>query len=172
MRSLLRGFLCRAIHRIRNNRIQLWGAKGVDDEEEYDDGGDYADNDDVVESVFIKPHGGITSVPTWCALLLSLVCSCVRRWIYVAGWEVIGLYPGRGFSGVMRKVPRLTVDGIVRRDDEVLLVQRAFDPFKGRWALPGGFVEYRQDRRGGGLPGGPGGDRPAGAAVRPSRGVF
>ncbi|VVB54623.1 ADP-ribose pyrophosphatase [uncultured archaeon] len=39
--------------------------------------------------------------------------------------------------------PKLTVDGIVFLTPEtVVLVRRKFDPFKGMWALPGGFVEY------------------------------
>src|SRR3982750_3704790 len=40
--------------------------------------------------------------------------------------------------------PALTVDCVVFGLDEgelkVLLIQRALEPFKGRWALPGGFV--------------------------------
>src|ERR1039458_9305944 len=44
------------------------------------------------------------------------------------------------------KYPRaaLTVDCVVFGFDEgalkVLLIERALEPFKGRWALPGGFV--------------------------------
>ena len=41
--------------------------------------------------------------------------------------------------------PALTVDAVVFRKNknatEVLLIRRKFPPYRGRWALPGGFVE-------------------------------
>lgn len=52
--------------------------------------------------------------------------------------------------------PALTVDGIVYRqrrgpapegvpENEILLVQRGVEPFKGKWALPGGHVDKYED---------------------------
>lgn len=41
-----------------------------------------------------------------------------------------------------RKKPSLTVDIIIEINDGVVLVKRKNNPYKGQWAIPGGFVEY------------------------------
>lgn len=38
--------------------------------------------------------------------------------------------------------PSLTVDILIKVDDGIVLVKRKNEPYKGRWAIPGGFVEH------------------------------
>ncbi|MFO8110292.1 MAG: NUDIX domain-containing protein [Thermoplasmata archaeon] len=44
--------------------------------------------------------------------------------------------------GKVYRRPALTVDGILVEEDKLLLIVRKADPYKGKYALPGGFVEY------------------------------
>jgi len=44
---------------------------------------------------------------------------------------------------MMRKIPSLTVDAIIqRKDNSIILIKRKKAPFKEHWALPGGFIDY------------------------------
>ncbi len=42
------------------------------------------------------------------------------------------------------KKPNLTVDAVIKKDNSVILIKRKNNPFKGAWAIPGGFVEYNE----------------------------
>lgn len=40
-----------------------------------------------------------------------------------------------------RSAPLLTVDVVIELEGGVVLIKRKNEPFKGKWAIPGGFVE-------------------------------
>jgi ADP-ribose pyrophosphatase YjhB (NUDIX family) len=41
--------------------------------------------------------------------------------------------------------PKVAVVVLIKKDDQVLFVQRMFDPQKGYWTLPSGFVDAGED---------------------------
>lgn len=43
------------------------------------------------------------------------------------------------------KNPASTADIIVEKEGKVLLVKRKNPPFRGMWAIPGGFIEYGKE---------------------------
>lgn len=43
--------------------------------------------------------------------------------------------------------PSSAVGVLVRTDEGVLLVKRRFEPYKGKWVVPSGFIEYDEDLR-------------------------
>ncbi|MGD9962326.1 MAG: NUDIX domain-containing protein [Thermoplasmata archaeon] len=63
------------------------------------------------------------------------------------GEEILSEYDNRAsslqsqFENHWRK-PSVTCDGIVFKDGRVVLIKRRNDPFRGSYALPGGFTDY------------------------------
>jgi 8-oxo-dGTP diphosphatase len=50
--------------------------------------------------------------------------------------------PVCGFVFYKNPVPAAGV--IITKDDKILLVKRRYDPFKGDWSIPAGFMEYEE----------------------------
>jgi 8-oxo-dGTP diphosphatase len=51
------------------------------------------------------------------------------------------IYTSITYYRSMRQTPRLTVDGIALLSGQIVLIKRKNPPFRGMFALPGGFVE-------------------------------
>ena len=51
-------------------------------------------------------------------------------------------------GGSGRSFPDVVVQGLVRNQDEVLMIRRGNEPYKGWWALPGGGAEVRETLEG------------------------
>ncbi len=48
------------------------------------------------------------------------------------------------FDYIYSKVPRLTVEVVIRKDGAIYLTKRAIEPCKGQWHLPGGTVRFAE----------------------------
>ncbi|HUV37834.1 MAG TPA: NUDIX domain-containing protein [Patescibacteria group bacterium] len=53
--------------------------------------------------------------------------------------------PACGFVQYINPAPAAGI--LVREGDSVLLVQRRFEPYRGLWVVPSGFIEYGEDVR-------------------------
>ncbi|WP_297506006.1 NUDIX hydrolase [Thermococcus sp.] len=56
--------------------------------------------------------------------------------------KVRELAESEGLKAELHRCIGLTVDGVIIHNNGVVLIKRRNEPFKGRYALPGGFVEY------------------------------
>lgn len=52
-----------------------------------------------------------------------------------------------GCGYVQYRNPASAVGVIVTRDARVLLVKRRYEPYRGKWVIPSGFIEYDEDMR-------------------------
>jgi len=83
---------------------------------------------DVVHSIRGGREGGVTSLTLF-------------------GEEILREYENKAaslqsqFENGWRK-PSVTADGIVLKGNEIVLIKRGTEPFKGSYALPGGFLNY------------------------------
>jgi ADP-ribose pyrophosphatase YjhB (NUDIX family) len=83
---------------------------------------------------------------------MSTACAVEFRFCPVCGDELVRLAngPDRGRMGCPRlhfvhyENPAVTAFALVERDGRYLVLQRGQEPYRGRWELPGGFVEQRE----------------------------
>src|SRR5437899_979430 len=47
-------------------------------------------------------------------------------------------------SKTLKPIPVVAVDSVVKSKEGVVLIKRKFNPYKGYWSLPGGFVNFRE----------------------------
>jgi ADP-ribose pyrophosphatase YjhB (NUDIX family) len=52
-----------------------------------------------------------------------------------------------GCEYIQYRNPASAVGVIVTRDTEVLLVKRRYEPYRGKWVIPSGFIEYDEEMR-------------------------
>jgi len=48
------------------------------------------------------------------------------------------------FKEIYSKVPRLSIDIIIKTSQGILFTKRAIEPFRGTWHLPGGAVLFKE----------------------------
>jgi len=49
------------------------------------------------------------------------------------------------FVSIFKKVPRVTVDVVIRDREGILLIKREITPEMGKWHLPGGTIHYKEN---------------------------
>lgn len=52
--------------------------------------------------------------------------------------------PYEEFKSIYSRVPRLSVDVVIKMDDGIVLVERALESYKGQWHLPGGTLYFKE----------------------------
>ena len=48
------------------------------------------------------------------------------------------------FKSIYSRVPRLSVDVVIKMDGGIVLVERALESYKGQWQLPGGTLYFKE----------------------------